>query len=136
MLQAKVTAGNISDKQGLIDILQEKKHPGICKIWADTGYQGSDLKAIVQQQGADLEVVKRPPGRMRIYNDQWKAEWIPIERSFSVLPRRWVVERTFAWMGRNRRLHRDYEYLPNISETYLYVSMARLMLSRWSKKYA
>ena len=62
--------------------------------------------------------------------------WVPVERAFSVLPRRWVVERTFAWLGRNRRLSRDYECMPDVSESYLYIGMDRLMLKRWIKNYA
>ena len=67
-------------------------------------YAGEDLKAVALKYGKDLEVVKRPAGRIRIYNEQWRAEWIPVQRGFTVLPRRWVVERTFAWIGRYRRM--------------------------------
>ncbi len=51
------------------------------------------------EHGIDLEIVKRPPGRYRIYNEKWEAEWIAIQRGFSILPRSWVVERTYilAW---------------------------------------
>lgn len=80
--------------------------------------------------GIDLEIVKRPPGRKRIYNEDWRAEWVPIERAFSVLPRRWVVERTYAWMCRHRRLSKDYEFLPTTSESYLYLAMSNVLLRR------
>ncbi|MGK7951209.1 MAG: transposase, partial [Xenococcaceae cyanobacterium] len=55
-------------------------------------------------------------------------------KGFEVLPKRWVVERTFGWFGRYRRLSKDYEYLPNNSETMLYIAMINLMLRRltWS----
>ncbi|MGK7949393.1 MAG: transposase, partial [Xenococcaceae cyanobacterium] len=55
-------------------------------------------------------------------------------KGFEVLPKRWVVERTFGWFGRYRRLSKDYEYLPNTSETMLYIAMINLMLRRltWS----
>jgi putative transposase len=52
------------------------------------------------------------------------------KRGFQVLPRRWVVERTFAWLGRYRRLSKDYEYLPETSEAFIYLAMSRLMLRR------
>ncbi|MCW5242404.1 transposase, partial [Synechocystis sp. PCC 6803] len=52
------------------------------------------------------------------------------QKGFEVLPRRWVVERTFAWFGRYRRLSKDYEYLPTTSETMLYVAMVHLILQR------
>ncbi len=52
------------------------------------------------------------------------------EPGFKLLPRRWVVERTFAWFGRNRRLSKNYEQLPEVSEAMVYVAMVRLMLRR------
>jgi putative transposase len=52
------------------------------------------------------------------------------QRGFAVLPRRWVVERTFGWFGRYRRLRKDYEYLPTTSETMLYIAMINIMLRR------
>ena len=53
-----------------------------------------------------------------------------IESEFKVLPRRWVVERTFGWLGRYRRLSKDYELLPEVSEAMIYGAMVRLMLNR------
>ncbi len=105
------------------------------KVWADNGYAGEDLREIANKRGKDLEIVKRPLGRIRIYNEEWKAEWIPIERGFTVLPRRWVVERTFAWIGRYRRMSKDYEYLTNTSEAMLYISMTKTMLTRYGSKF-
>jgi putative transposase len=55
-------------------------------------------------------------------------------RGFRHLPRRWVVERTFAWIGRYRRMSRDYEYLTSSSETMVYLTMIRLMLTRLAKR--
>jgi len=53
-----------------------------------------------------------------------------IDKQYEHLPRRWVVERTFAWLGRNRRLSKDYEFLPETGETMIYIAMMRLMLKR------
>lgn len=111
--------------------MKSKRLATVKKIWADSGYQGAELQEAALKKGKDLEIVKRPPGRIRIYNDEWKAEWIPIERGFTVLPRRWVVERTFAWIGRYRRMSKDYEYLTKSSETMIYLSMTKTMLSRY-----
>jgi len=54
--------------------------------------------------------------------------------AFSVLPRRWVVERSFAWLGRYRRMSKDYEYLPASSEALIYTAMSRLMLRRLTQQ--
>jgi len=110
--------------------LQENKIRSIKKLWGDSAYQGQALAGICEGYGIELEVVKRPSGRRRIYNEYWQAEWIPIERGFSVLPKRWVVERTYAWMGRQRRLSKDYEFLPTTSESYLYLAMTHVLLRR------
>lgn len=103
------------------------------KIWADSAYSGEELKGIAAKNGKELEIVKRPTGRKRIYNEQWRAEWIPVERDFTILPRRWVVERTFAWIGRYRRMSKDYEYKTRTSKAMVYISMTRTMLNRYAK---
>lgn len=101
------------------------------KLWVDAGYQGEELQEIAAQKGKELEIMKRPAGRKRIYNDEWKAEWIPVERTFTILPRRWVVERTFAWIGKYRRMSKDYEYWSKTSESMIYLCMTRTMIRRY-----
>jgi len=82
-------------------------------IWADCAYSGAELLDWVSSQfGCALEVVKKKKG----------------VRGFHVLPRRWVVERTFAWLGRSRRLSKDYERKPTSSEAQVYLASARLLL--------
>lgn len=58
------------------------------------------------------------------------VEPAPIDRSFKVIPRRWVVERTYGWLGRYRRLSKDYEYLPETSEAFIYTTSLRTLLQR------
>ncbi len=123
----------MSDKQGAKHLLRSKRLKSVKKIWADSGYAGEELKKIAAKSGKDLEVVKRPAGRIRVYNEDWRAEWIPVERGFTILPRRWVVERTFAWIGRYRRMSKDYEYKTKTSKAMIYLSMTKTMLSRYAK---
>ena len=96
-------------------------------ILADMGYRGEELKAWVEQVcGWRLEIVKRPSKWGRYPID---VEPPPMPR-FTVLRHRWVVERTFAWVGRYRRMSKDYEYLAESSEAMLHLVMTRLMLRR------
>lgn len=86
-------------------------------IWADGGYAGQLLgwvRNLRSRNRLKMEIVKR-------------ADDV---RGFKVLPRRWVVERTFGWLGRQRRLSKDYEYLPATSETIIYITMIGLMIRR------
>ena len=83
-------------------------------MWADEGYQSNAVaEQLCDQLGIDLELVSKPPGK-----------------GFRVAPKRWVVERTFAWLGRYRRLSKDYEYCPQTSESWIYLGMARHLLRR------
>ena len=88
--------------------------------WVDAGYQaGKDFCAWVRTLlGWRVEVVKRP--EVNAHKKQ----------GFILLPRRWVVERSFAWLNNYRRLRKDYEQLPQSSETMVYLAMTNLMLHR------
>ncbi len=91
----------------------------IQKIWADGAYNSTLLIQWTQQQfGCVLEIVKKSK----------------MAQGFHVLPRRWVVERTFAWLGRYRRLSKDYERKPTSSEGHVYLASIRLMLRRICKE--
>ena len=91
----------------------------IQKIWADGADNSTSLIEWAKQQfGCIIEVVKKNK----------------IAQGFHVLPRRWVVERTFAWLGRYRRLNRDYERKPTSSEGHVYLASIRLMLRRIHKE--
>lgn len=106
-----------------------KAHPEIEVLFADMGYQGLEpwSKAAL---GWRLIIVKRPA----------KWVWAPVDApppalpsGFHVLPKRWIVERTFAWLTRNRRLTKDWERLSTTSETWIYLAMSRLMAKRLAK---
>lgn len=115
LLGVVVTEANASERLmaavGLMELGDEISSLEV--IWVDSGYRGQNLARVVRAIcGAHVEVIQR------------------IESGFQVLPKRWVVERTFAWFGRNRRLSKDYELLPEVSEAMIYTSMVRLMLKR------
>ena len=89
------------------------------KIWADTKYHNHKLRQWVEEERPewDLEVISRPKG----------------VRGFVRLPKRWVVERTFAWLGRCRRLSKDYERRTDSSASMLRLGAIHLMLRRLAK---
>lgn len=115
------------------------KFPLVKKLWADMGYQGKDLKERIGRKGIDLEIVKRPrkhfyvPAEVTDVRAYLQSIGYEIVEGFKVLARRWVVERTFAWMGRYRRMSKDYEFLTQTQEAMMYLSMTRAMLKRTTK---
>jgi len=116
MLNVVVTAANVSDIAGgklLIKKIMED-FPAIEKIWADGTYRGGFIDWVHEKIEAVLEIVKRDDG----------------EKGFKVLPKRWVVERTFAWLSNYRRLSKDYERLPRNSEGMIYLASIKTMLGR------
>ena len=101
--------------------------PRLRKLWLDAGYAGAPTTRIERHLGWRVEIVRRPRRWVRARADQ---EPPPLPAGFQILPRRWVVERTFGWLGRQRRLSKDYEALPEVSEAWIYLAMSRLMLRR------
>lgn len=87
--------------------------PRLKKLWADSHYEGL-VDWLRQSHGIDLEIVRR----------------LADQKGFVVLARRWVVERSFAWLGRNRRLSKDYERDPYSSQAFIYLASIHLLLKR------
>jgi len=118
ILAVVVHAADIQDRDGAKLVLRKirKLYPRLKLIWADGGYAGKLIEWTKSLGGWVLEIVKR--------SDDFVG--------FAVLPRRWVVERTFGWIGRYRRMSKDYETLPDSSETMIYLTMINLMVHRLS----
>jgi putative transposase len=121
LLMVVVHTANIQDRDGARLLLAKAKglFPRLQRIWADGGYAGKLIGWVLETCGWVLEIIKR--------NEAVKG--------FKLLPRRWVVERTFGWLGRNRRLSKDYERLPESSETMVYWAMTRLMVRRLARQH-
>ncbi len=119
LLMVVVHAANIQDHAGAKLVLNQVRHqlPRLKLIWADSIYTHI-VDWVKMQCHWVLEIVKRP------------AE----AKGFTGLPRRWVVERTLGGFGRNRRLSKDYESLPESSESLIYAAMVRLMLRRLTRQ--
>lgn len=119
ILAVVVHGAQIQDRDGAKLLLERANaDPALLarlkKVWADGGYQGELEDWVATHYKYALEIVKRPKGTV----------------GFKVLPRRWVVERTLAWLSRCRRLAKDYEYLPKVSEQLIYLAMIGLMVRR------
>jgi putative transposase len=119
LLFVKVLTANIQDRDGAKLLFAEIKtrFPRLQLVWADGGYAGKLVEWVKQFCHWVLEIVKR--------SDNMKG--------FVLLPHRWVVERTFGWLNRWRRLSKDYERLTETSESLIYATMSRLMVRRLAK---
>lgn len=121
LLAVVVHAANIQDRDGaklVLDKLSPDTKAHLRKIWADGGYRGQLVEWVRQNLEVILDIVTRD------------AE----QKEFQVLPRRWVVERTFAWLGRYRRLSKDYEKCTKSSEGVVYIASIHTMLKRLAAK--
>jgi len=116
ILIAWVHKANIADSQGARALIERlaQLFPSLQKIWADGAYEGDLANLVKNLLNAVLEIVERPED----------------SSGFQVLPRRWVVERTFAWLEWYRRLDRDYERLMESSQSMIYLASIRIMLKR------
>jgi putative transposase len=122
LLAVVVTAASVQDRDGAMSLLASLRHrfSRMRLIWADQAYAGDLLTwvwALRPRRNVRLDIVKRPEG----------------SKGFLRLPKRWIVERTFAWLGRYRRLSKDYEYITQTSETMIRVAMIPLMVRRLAR---
>ncbi|MFC4427354.1 transposase [Deinococcus navajonensis] len=133
LLKVVVHPAGLADRQGgrlLIEAVKGQL-PTLQKIRADRGYTGEFKRWASHELNVDLEVVDPWWRQLKRYApDILEAQGIDPEAFHVVLPRRWVVERSFAWMGRNRRLANDFEALPETTETWCSLAMSRLVLRR------
>jgi len=132
LLKVIVHAANITDRNAVHLVLAglTTLFPRLRHLWVDAGYSGKGADWIRQTLGWTVEVVKRPPRWVWLPAG---AEPPPMPTGFQVLKRRWVVERTFAWLGRYRRLSKDYEVLPATEEAWIYLATTNLLVRRLAR---
>jgi putative transposase len=116
ILAVLVLPANIQDRDGGWKLLEaaHRVYSAITKVWADGAFAGDLVRRAHDELNIDVEIVKKPPDM----------------HTFRVLPWRWVVERTFGWFNRERRLSKDYERLPATTEAFVHITMVRLMTRR------
>lgn len=131
LLAVVVHSAALPDRQGGRLVLEAagEHYPRLQHIWADQGYTGELQRWATQRYGITVEVVYPPARQLKRYAPELLEEG-ESAGGFQVLPRRWVVERTFSWLGRQRRLSKDYERLVDTAETWIYLTGIRLLLAR------
>jgi transposase len=115
-LSVVVHPADVQDRDGAFDLLRRARRlfPFVKRIFADGGYAGAKMALVVSRTGSwTLQIVKRSTAT-----------------GFEVLPKRWIVERTFAWISRNRRLARDFERYATTVVAFVRLAMIRIMLRR------
>lgn len=118
LLHVKVHAADVTEAEGAKMLLTEMKNrfPRLARLWCDGGYgkpDGDLVRWVKKHLNMAVEVVQKLVDQV----------------GFVVLPRRWVVERTLAWLGRYRRLSKDYEHHPTCSESYVYIASIGLLIN-------
>jgi putative transposase len=151
VLRVRVHSAKVQDREGiklLLELARNCLPQRLSHLWMDAGYTGEGKGAdwVQKALGWTAEIVRHPPKLapeelMRIWVSEWAKEGVTFDpdkfsgaRRFGDLPRRWVVERTFSWLGQNRRMSKDYERLPETSEAFIYVAMSRLMVKRLARR--
>ena len=134
LLKAKVHSADVFDRDGIKPLLEGAKElfPRLSHLWLDAGYngQGKGRDRVEKVLGWSAEIVKRPRRWVRVPKGE---EPPPYPKGFIVLARRWVVERSFSWIGQYRRMSKDYERVPETGEAFMYVAMTRLMVRRLAR---
>jgi len=125
VLEVRVHAASVQDRDGAQNLLLplQQKHWRLKKIWADANYRGELIEWVRN--------LRHGRGRRRI---ELEIVAKSSEGSFVVLPKRWIVERTFAWLGRSRRLSKDYEALCETVEAWIRIAMIYLMTKRLARR--
>ena len=132
LLKAKVLAANKADQEGAKQLLEgiKQQFPRLQHLWVDGGDRTTFVNWVKEHFGWSVQRVQHPNAGFRRRIVDPGVEPAPIDRSFQVIPRRWVVERTYGWLGRYRRLSKDYERLPETSEAFIYSTSLRTLLRR------
>jgi putative transposase len=145
VLEVRVHSAKVPDEDGIRLLLNPARNclGRLSHLWVDAGYQGRGRRWAQEALGLSVEVVRKPPTKpvpekvakiwaAELAKEGKEVDWQRLmpPRGFLVLPRRWVVERTFAWISHNRRMAKDYERLCATGEAFVYVAMTRLMVRR------
>jgi putative transposase len=147
VMKVRVHSAKVPDQDGIRLLLESMRGRlgRLSHLWVEAGYQGRGKRWAEEVLGLSVGVVRKPRKPLpEEVAERWAREWakegkevdwqrLMPPKGFKVLPRRWVVERTFSWLGQNRRMSKDYERLPESSEAFVYAAMSRLMARRLAR---
>ena len=147
VVEVRVHSAKVPDQDGIKRLLEPARDrlPRLSHLWVDAGYRGRGKEWAERELGVEVEVVNRspkpPPEKvLRIWAREWFKEGrqmdlskLPKRPAFEKLPRRWVAERTFAWISHNRRMAKDHERLCSAGEAFIHAAMTRLMVRRLAR---
>ena len=146
-LKVRVHSAKVPDQDGIRLLLgpMRDRLARLSHLWVDAGYRGRGRRWAEEVLGLSVELVRKSPKPVpekvaKAWAEEWAKEGKEVDwqrlmppRGFRVLPRRWVVERTFAWISHNRRMSKDYERLCATGEAFVYAAMRRLMVRRLAR---
>jgi putative transposase len=148
VLEVKVHSARVPDEDGIRLLLESAHEHLVCleHLWVEAGYRGRGRRRWAEEElGVSVEVVRKPGKPLpeevakawaeELTKEGKEVDWQRLmpPKGFRVLPRRWVVERTFAWICHNRRMARDFERLCATGEAFVYAPMTRLMVRRLTR---
>jgi putative transposase len=126
-----IRPANEQDRDVAVDVIQaaHDKYKLLAKIWADGGYEGKCETAVRAATGCEVEIVRRSDDAPR---EVWitEGEEPPVASGFKIIKWRWIVERTFGWLGRYRRLSKDYEQSPASSLAWVRIALVWMLVRR------
>lgn len=131
----QIRAASVQERDGAPPAIAaaKEKAPRLCHIWGDSGFSGQCVDRVRQETGITLEIVKRPGQGDRRAWAQEGTKPDAAAKGFRILPRRWLVERTFGWLGRFRRHSKDYEASPASSLAWIHIAFTRILVRRFGE---
>jgi putative transposase len=147
VVEARVHSAKVPDQDGIRRLLEPARSrlPRLSHLWVEAGYRGRGKEWAQRALGLEVEVVNRSPKPtpekvLRMWAREWFKEGhemdlskLPTRPGFENLPRRWIAERTFAWISDNRRMAKDYEWLCSTGEAFVHVAITGLMVRRLAR---
>ncbi len=134
-LAIQIQPADTQDRDGALDVIQmaHARYQTLKHFWGDGGYAGRCVITVKEATGCTLEIVRRSDDAPR---EVWLEEGQepPVSKGFKVVKWRWIIERTFGWLGRYRRLSKDYEQSPASSLAWVRLALVAILIHRFGER--